>query len=156
KEDRAPAPGAPRTFRRSAGARLLGSAGLLLFSTATGSVAATAGIGSGFFVLLGLALLSLANALGAWADRYTLDASGIEYRNAVLALFGARPRIVRWDDVAQVREHRALRLGRIEPRASAVFLVLRSGRRVVLDSLADFDELLGTVRRHYDADREAR
>ena len=151
-----PSAGAPRTFHRTGGTRLLGTACLLLFGAAAISVAATSGPTPGFFVLSGLGLLSLANALGAWADRYTLGAGGIEYRNALLALFGARPRLVRWDDVVQVREHRSIRLGRLEPRASAVFLVLRSGRRLVLDSLADFDAVLDTVRRHHAADRGAR
>ena len=47
-----------------------------------------------------------------------------------------------------VREHRGLRFGRLEPHASALFLVLRSGRRLALDSLADFDAVLGTVRQY--------
>ena len=155
-EDGPPAAGAPRTFRRTAGTRLLSAACALLFVAATISVAAASGITAGFFVLSGLSLLSLANALGAWADRYTLGAAGIEYRNTLLALFGARSRLVRWDEVVQVREHRALRLGRLEPRASAVFLVLRSGRRVVLDSLSDFDDVLVAVRRYHAADRAPR
>ena len=141
------APGAPRTFRRTGGTRLLSAACAVLFVAATISVAATSGITAGFFVLSGLSLLSLANVLGACADRYTLGAAGIEYRNTLLALFGARPRLVRWDDVVQVREHRALRLGRLETQPSAVFLVLRSGRRVVLDSLSDFDDVLVAVQR---------
>jgi hypothetical protein len=48
----------------------------------------------------------------------------------------------------QVREHRSLRFGRLESQASALFLVLRSGRRLVLDSLQDFDDLLSAVNRH--------
>jgi hypothetical protein len=153
----APTPaGTPRTFRRSGGTRLLGAACALLFVAGTVSVAATAGFTSGFFVLTGLSLLSLANVLGAWADRYTLGAAGIEYRNGLLALVGARTRFVRWEDVVQIREHRSLRLGRLEPRASAVFLVLRSGRRIVLDSLADFDAAVEMVRRYQDAGRTDR
>jgi hypothetical protein len=150
------AAGAPRTFRRTGGSRLLSAGCALLFVAGTISVVATSGITAGFFVLSGLSLLSLANALGAWADRYTLGASGIEYRNRFLELFGARPRMVRWDEVVQVREHRSVRLGRLEPHPSAVFLILRSGRRVVLDSLADFDDVLRAVRRYHDADRAAR
>lgn len=137
-----------RTFRRTAGARVVGAGGALLFVAGAVSVGLTSGMTPGFFVLSGLSLLSLANALGAWADRYTLGPSGVEYRNALLSRFGARPRLVPWEDVVQVREHRSLRFGRIEPRASALFLVLRSGRRLVLDSLQDFDEVLGAVRRY--------
>jgi len=151
-----PASAAPRTFHRTAGARLLGAACAAGFVVALLAVAAGSGFTPGFFVLSGLALLSLANLLGAWADRYTLGDSGIEYRNTLLALFGARPRLVPWDEVVGVREHRGLRLGRPEARTSAVFLVLRSGRRIVLDSLADFDEVILAVRRYHDEGRAER
>jgi len=130
-----------RTYRRTAGTRIVSAGCAFLFVAGTLSVGATSGLGMGFFVLSGQAILSLANALGAWADRYTLGAAGLEYRNALLALFGARPRLVPWEDVVEVREHRSLRFGRLEPQASALFLVLRSGRRVVLDSLQDFETL---------------
>ena len=137
-----------RTFRRTIGTRIIGAGCALLFVAGTISVGATSGAGTGFFVLAGLSLLSLANALGAWADRYTLSESGLEYRNALTALFGARPRRVSWEEVVQVREHRPLRFGRPDARPGALFLVLRSGRRVVLDSLQDFDALTTAVRRH--------
>jgi len=143
-----PAQDAPTTFRRSAGTRVLSAGCALLFVTGTIAVGVTSGVTSGFLVLSCLTLLSLANALGAWADRYTLGATGIEYRNALLAFLGARPRVVPWDDVVQVREHRSVRFGRLESQASALFLVLRSGRRIVLDSLQDFDEVLSAVHRH--------
>jgi len=138
---------APRTFRRSASSRLLGTGCALLFLAGAVSFASARGAGPGFFVLAGLTLLALANALGAWADRYTFSDSGIEYRNALLGLLGARPRLVPWEDVVEAREHRSLRMGRLEARPSAVFLVLRSGRRFVLDSLDDLDEAIRRVRR---------
>ena len=137
-----------RTFHRTAGTRIISAGSALLFVAGTISVGATSGLGAGFFVLSGLSLLSLANALGAWADRYTLGEGGIEYRNSLLCLFGARPRVVPWEEVVQVREHRSLRFGRLEPQASALFLVLRSGRRVVLDSLQDFEALKSAVHDH--------
>ena len=137
-----------RTFRRTAGTRIVSAGSALLFVGGTISVGATSGLGAGFFVLSGLSILSLANALGAWADRYTLGAAGLEYRNTLLGLFGARPRLVPWEEVVQVREHRSLRFGRLEPQASALFLVLRSGRRVVLDSLQDFEALKSAVHEH--------
>jgi hypothetical protein len=142
-----------RTFRRTAGTRIVSAGCAILFVAGTISVAATSGAGAGFFVLSGLSVLSLANALGAWADRYTLGASGLEYRNALLAVFGARPRLVPWEEVVQVREHRSLRFGSLDPQASALFLVLRSGRRVVLDSLQDFDALRTAVH-HYCGPRQ--
>jgi len=141
-------PAGTRTFRRAAGARLASAACLLLFVAGTVSVGATSGLTPGLFVLAGLSILCAANAVGAWADRYTLGKTGIVHRNALLGLVGARPRHVAWEDVVQVHEHRALSFGRLEPRASALFLVLRNGRRLVLDSLADFEEVLSTVHRH--------
>ncbi len=144
------APPPARTFHRAAGARAVSAACALVFVAGTISVGATSGVTPGLFVLAGLSLLCLANAAGAWADRYTLDEAGIEYRNLLLARLGARPRLVPWKDIVQVREHRALRFGRLEPQASALFLVLRSGRRVVLDSLADFEDVQNAVRRHCD------
>ena len=134
-----------RTYRRTGGTRLVSAGCALLFVAGTLSVGATSGLGTGFFILSGLSILSLANALGAWADRYTLGPSGLEYRNALLALLGVRPRLVPWEEVVQVREHRSQRFGRLEPQASALFLVLRSGRRVVLDSLQDFETLKSAI-----------
>lgn len=147
-EEGRPAPDAPSTFRRSAGTRVVSAGCALLFAAGMIAVGVTSGLTAGFLVLSCLTLLSLANALGAWADRYTLGAAGIEYRNTLLAILGARPRMVPWDEVVQVREHRSVRFGRLEPRASALFLVLRSGRRLVLDSLENFDEVLSAVHRH--------
>ncbi len=137
-----------RTFRRTAGTRVVSAGCALLFVAGTISVGVTSGLTAGFLLLACLSLLSLANALGAWADRYTLGAAGLEYRNTLLALFGARPRVVPWNEVVQVREHRSLRLGRLESQASTLFLHLRSGRRVVLDSLQDFDDVLSAVNRY--------
>lgn len=145
-----PGPGEARTFHRSAGARAISSACALLFVAAAVSTVAMGGVTPAFFILAGLSLMSLASLLGAWADRYTFGEAGIEYRNVLLARLGARPRLTPWSDVVGVREHRGVRFGRLEPHASALFLALRSGRRLVLDSLADFEAVRGAVR-HYAA-----
>ena len=141
-------PSASRTFHRSAGSRAVTSACALLFVAGAASAGSVGGVTPAFVVLAGLSLLSLASALGAWADRYTLGESGIEYRNALLARLGARPRLTPWGDVVDVREHRGLRFGRPEPHASALFLALRPGGRLVLDSLADFEAVRAAVH-HY-------
>jgi hypothetical protein len=142
--------GQARTFHRSTGARAISSTCALLFVAGSVSTGAMAGVTPAFFVLAGLSLMSLASLLGAWADRYTLGEAGIEYRNLLLTRLGARPRFIPWSDVVGVREHRGLRFGRLEPHASALFLALRSGRRLVLDSLADFEAVRGAVQ-HYAA-----
>ena len=136
-----------RTFRRAAGTRILSAlcAALLVFGTL--SMGATSGLTAGTIVLIVLALLALANVVSAYADRFTLGASGLEYGNLVLSRFGVRPRRVPWEEVVRVREHRRFKAGRMEEEPSALFLTLRSGRRVVLDSLEDYDAVLRTVRR---------
>lgn len=142
-----------RTFHRSAGSRAVSSACALLFVAGAASAGAIGGVTPAFFVLAGLSLISLASALGAWADRYTLGEAGIEYRNVLLARLGARPRLTPWSDVVDVREHRGLRFGRPEAHASALFLALRPGGRLILDSLADFEAVRSAVQHHCSATR---
>lgn len=136
-----------RVFRRSTGARVVGTACALLFTGGAVSAAAGAGAGPAFFVLLGLAALSLVNLAGAWADRFILDDGGIEVRNAVWERCGKRPRRVAWADVAGVREHRRPGAGASDA-PTALFLTPRTGRRLVLDALRDFDEARRLVRHH--------
>jgi hypothetical protein len=139
-------PMAGRTFRRTLGTRLIGAACAILFVTGAASLAATSGPGPGVYLLGALALLSLANLVTACGDRYTLGEEGIEYGNVLLSRLGVRPRRVAWEEIVGLREHRRLRAGRLEERPSALFLTLRSGRRMVLDSLEDYDEVLRAVR----------
>lgn len=142
-------PAAPgRAYRRTVGTKLLGGACFLVFGGGAISVLLASGPTAGFCVLLALAILSLVNLAGVWTDLYVLDESGIEYRNALLARLGRRPRRIAWEDVVEVREHRRLRAGSHEEQPSALFLVLRTGGRLVLDSLQEFDEILKTVRHH--------
>ncbi len=118
-----------------------------LFLGGAVSVLLESGLTIAAWILLALAALSLASVIGAYADRYVLEESGILYENRLLRLLGAAPRRLRWSDVARVREHRRLSFGRPEARPSALFLIPRSGRRMVLDSLERFDEVLSIVRR---------
>ena len=103
-----------------------------------------------FFVLASLALASLASLISAFADRYTLSETGIEYSNSLLLRLGVRPRRVAWDQVVQVKEPRRPGAGGAEARSGPLFLVLRSGRKMVLDSLQDYDEIRRAVRHHCD------
>lgn len=135
---------APRTYRRSRGTRFLGAGAAALLVGAAISHVSSAGLRPGLLVIGLLALLSLANLVSAWGDRFTLSEGGIEYRNTLLARCGVRPRRLAWDEIVQVREHRRLSDRGGPPRA--VFLIPRSGRRLVLDALEDYDEVLRTVR----------
>jgi len=149
-----PGPDPARTYRRSAGTRVVAVTCVALLVAAAASVIATSGITDGFLVLAGLALLSVVNLAGAMADRITLDAHGIEQDNAWLRRLGLRrPRRVAWDDIVRLREHhrrRAVPAGGGSSGASpaALFLTLRSGRRMVIDSLERYDEAVVTIRRH--------
>src|SRR5207245_3743206 len=122
--------GAVRTYRRSLGMRIVSAACAVLFLGGAISLARAAGATAGLLILGALAALSLINLAGAFADRYTLDDEGIEYRNALLALLGRAPRRVAWDEIADVREHHRLRASGGGP-PSALFLTLRSARRLV-------------------------
>jgi hypothetical protein len=104
------------------------------------------GVGPAFVVCGALALLGLANVVTAWGDRYTLGDNGIEYRNALLARLGLPPRRLAWTEVDRVLEHTRPPRGRRDRQPHAVLLIPHSGRRLVLDSLENFDEVLRTVR----------
>jgi hypothetical protein len=137
---------AARTYRRTAGTRILAALCLVLFVAATVSAASGAGATPGFFILLGLASIAALNVAAAFGDRITLDDCGIEVANPWLARTGRRARRVAWDDVASIREHHGLRPGGRDAAPRAIFLGVRAGRRLVLDSLEDFDEVIRTVR----------
>jgi hypothetical protein len=136
-----------RTFRRSTSSRVIGSACTLLFAGGAISAAAATGATIAFFVLLGLSGLSLFNLVGVWADRYTLDETGIEQRNALLCRLGVRARRVAWEEIVSVREVFPPRRDRRSGAPTAVFLTRRDGGRLVLDSLERFDDLVATLRR---------
>ena len=141
---------AGRTFRRSLSARLVSVTALVLFGLAVASRTASGDYGAGYVVLAALVLLSLAGVVSAWGDRVILGASGIETRNLLLArlpVVGLRAgRRLAWGDVLRVQEHH--RPGS-DPGAPprALFLVPVAGRRLALDSLEDFDQVVALVRR---------
>ena len=140
--------GAARTYRRSLGTRILSLVCAPVFTGGAVSFAATTGPTAGFYVLAGVAALSLLNLVTAWADRFTLDEDGIEYRNALLRPLGLGRRRVAWEEVLRVREHRRPGTGGGDDRPSALILTVRSGRRMVLDSLEEYDEIVRAVRHH--------
>jgi hypothetical protein len=136
-----------RTYRRSLGTLLVAALCLLLFAGGAVSCFLSAGASRLFFFFSGLAVLGAANLVGAAADRYTLGDEGIVYRSGLMFLLGRPPRNVPWGEVSRVREHRGLRDADASRPASAIVLTLRTGGRVVLDSLQNFEEVLAEVRR---------
>jgi len=133
-------------FRRSLGTRFLAIVCAPVLVSAAASYAASYGLTAWGAALAGMALLSLGNLVTAWGDRFVIGEAGIEYRNAILAFFGRKPRQIGWDDVVALREHHRLRAGRPEERPTALFLTLRSGRRMVLDSLENLDQVITMIR----------
>lgn len=135
-----------RTYRRSAWTRIVGTGCVLLFAGGAVSSAARGGFGYGFLILVCLGILSLCNLVTASADQVTLSDAGIECRNPILRRLGQPDRLVAWEEVVRVREHRRIGSVRADAPPNAIFLTLRSGRRLVLDSLEHYDEILDTIR----------
>ena len=131
-------PAAPRVVGRSFGLRLVSLVALLLFGASAATRAAAGQTGRGLGVVAALALLSLAGAVSAWGDRFTLDASGIAYRNVFLGRLLARR--LAWKDVARVQIHRRAGDGPDAP-ARGLFLIPYAGRRMALDSVQDLEEV---------------
>jgi hypothetical protein len=134
-------PAAPRVVGRSLGLRAVSLVALLLFGASAATRAAAGQTGRGLGVVAALAVLSLAGAVSAWGDRFTLDASGIAYRNVFLGRLLARR--LAWNDVARVQVHRRAGDGPDAP-ARGLFLIPYGGRRMALDSVQDLEG----VRRH--------
>jgi hypothetical protein len=137
-----------RTFRRSLSIRLVSLLTTLAFAFALAVRLAAGEVRGGFWVVAVLLGLSLVGLIGAWGDRVRLDEDGVEVRNVLWSLLRRPGRRLAWRDVVAVHEHRRIRPGGGEAPVSALFLVPRAGRRLVLDSLRDFDEVLRLVARH--------
>ena len=137
--------GGVQTYRRNATTRIVGVAATALFVSGSISSLILSGPGAGFALLGLLALLSLANLVTAWGDRLILDAEGIEQRNLLLSRIGMRPRRLAWSDIAAVREHRGPASGRSPGAPRALLLIPRAGRRMVIDSLERYDEVIRAV-----------
>jgi len=141
-------PAAPRVYRRTLTTRIVGAAAAALFVGGAIAMAANGRPTAGAIAMAALAVLSLVNLAGAWADRYVFDDDGFEHRNALFQWLGVQARRVAWVEVERVWQHRRPLLGAAtSSHPTALFLRLRSGRRVVLDSLEDIGEILATVER---------
>jgi hypothetical protein len=96
----------------------------------------------GGLLLASLFLLSSAATLLNLGDRYRVDDGGIQYANLLLSRLGlALDRHVAWEEIVAVRPYHSLRFGMREEHPSALFLSLTSGRRFVIDSVENFDEI---------------
>ena len=143
-----------KTFRRSVGTRLLSVGCVALFAAleiyhlATGGGAASLG----GILLGGLLAISVGATVLNLGDRYRVDEEGIGYANPLLARLGLRlDRRVAWREVVSVRAHRGLKHGVKEEKASALFLTLASGRRFVIDSVDEIEEIHRLVASHLPA-----
>ncbi|HZN02120.1 MAG TPA: hypothetical protein VFD06_00895 [Candidatus Polarisedimenticolia bacterium] len=141
---------AGRTFRRSLSARVVSVTALVLFGLAVATRTVSGDLGAGYFILVALVLVSIAGMVSAWGDRITIDAAGVETRNVLLARlpgFGRRSRRrLGWNDILRVQEHRRPGSDPKDP-PRALFLVPVRGRRLALDSIESFDQVLALVRR---------
>jgi len=100
---------------------------LLLGAAVSGSLAL-----GGWSLAMGAVLLAgVVGTVLALGDEVVVDGSGVRLGNRLLG----RSRTVPWEEIAEVQP-----LGR-GGRSRTIFLVLVSGRRLVLDSLQDMDRL---------------
>lgn len=131
-------------YRRSFGIRALSVACLLVFSCMECAHLSSGGrlLSFGGILLGALSLAGLAASFLNLGDRYALDERGIRYENLLLARLGIRlSRAVAWSDVRSMRIHHGIRFGMREEHPSALFLDVAGGRRFVIDSVEDFDEI---------------
>jgi len=136
---------AVQIYRRNAATRMVAVAVAALFVSGAISSLILSGPGTGFILLALLALLALLNLITSWGDRLLLDGDGLEQRNLFLMRLGVRPRRLLWSDIAELREHRGPGAGRTSGAPRALVLVPRSGKRMVLDSLERYDEVIRAV-----------
>lgn len=120
-------------FRRTLMTRLApvlvaaAAAALLLAAAVNGSLVLGA-----WSLAMGAALIAgLVGTVLALGDEVVVDGVGVRLGNRLLG----RSRSVRWEDIARVQP------GGRGGRNRTIFLVLVSGRRLVLDSLQDMDRL---------------
>ena len=133
-----------KIYRRSFGARALSLGSLALCSVLEFAHLASGGplLSFGGLFLATLVALSLAASLLNLGDRYGIDESGIRYANPLLARLGVLlDRSVAWTEIRSIRAYRGMRFGVREDHPSALFLEVSGGRRFVIDSVEDFDEI---------------
>jgi len=124
--------------------RVLSLGSLLLFAVLEVAHLRSGGklLSFGGLLLGSLILLSFAATLLNLGDRYKVDDGGIQYANLLLSRLGlALDRRVAWEEIVSVRPYHSLRFGMREEHPSALFLSLTSGRRFVIDSVENFDEI---------------
>ncbi len=142
------------TYRRSRETRILSAGCALFFAVLEITHLSTGGSllsGGGLFLILLLAV-GVGGGLLKFGDRYRIDEEGIEYSNPLLARFGIRlGRRVAWQEVTSMRIHRSIRHGARDDKPAALFLQVRSGPRLVLDSLERFDEVVRRVSGHLES-----
>ena len=131
--------------------RVLSLGSFVLFSLLEAAHLATGGklLSFGGLLLAVLAAGSLVASLLHVGDRYRIDENGIGYANPLMARIGfVLDRSVAWSEIRSVRAHRGLRFGVHEEHPSALFLEIEGGRRFVIDSVEDFDEIHRVIAAH--------
>lgn len=84
-----------------------------------------------FLPLAGLLLLvagTIAAAIVQYGDHIYVSDDGVLYENRVLSLFGKRGRLLRWEDVVEVREI----------KRKVLIILSRDGRRVLVDAILGY------------------
>ena len=139
-----------RIFRRTLGSRLLSAAAAALFSclmALTLLQPPADGTLGGVLVCGLLLLLSLAAVAANFGDRIVVDAAGVRFRNLWREKLRIdRSRLMRWDEVAEVRELQSGGRTGILPAPGTLVVRTRSGRRYVIDSIEGIEEVAALLR----------
>ena len=80
------------------------------------------------YLLIGLFLATLVQAVLQYGDHIYLSEMGLKYENRLLALFGKRSDWIRWEDIVEIRE----------VRRRVLVLLSRDGRRLLVDAILGY------------------
>jgi hypothetical protein len=148
-----PPPHAKRVFRRTLGSRLLSVVAVVLFAGLTGITLLQSPAGGSFIGLAVCALLLLISLLvlaANFGDRIVVEESGVRLCNVwreKLRIGGGR--LLRWEEVEEVRELQPGRRTGTLPSARTLVVRTRAGRRWVFDSIEGIEEVAALLRRGY-------
>lgn len=140
-----------RIFRRTLGSRLLSAAAAALFfclMALTILRPPADGMLGGVLVCGLLLLLSLTAVAANFGDRIVVDATGVRFHNLWRERLRIdRSRLMRWDEVEEVRELQPGGRTGILRGTSTLVVRTHSGRRYVIDSIEGIDEVAALLRR---------
>jgi hypothetical protein len=137
---------APRVYPRALAAA--GAAAAAALAVHLVANPARPGTARGLAVCGALFLLSALLVVANFGDRVEVGEEGVRLRNAWREKIGiGRARLLRWEDVEEVRELPAPRPGAGQAATRAFVVRTHAGRRMVFDSIDGIEEIAEEFRR---------